>query len=198
MKQQSSSREGVRRLALAAMLIAIVFVLQLLGSMIKLGIFSTASLVLIPIVIGAALLGWQYGALLGFVFGVAVLVSGDATIFMEITPLGTIITVLVKGILAGLVSGLVYSAFSKKHPTVGAILAAIACPLVNTGVFLLGCRVFFWEDLPTTFPIAASYPSTAAFVILGLIGVNFILELALNCVLSPVAVRLISVGNKNS
>ena len=54
---------------------AIVMVLQFLGGGIKFGIFSI-SLVLVPIVVGAALYGWKAGALLGFAFGVAVLLSG--------------------------------------------------------------------------------------------------------------------------
>lgn len=197
MKNRFSSRESIRRLTLAAMLTAIVFVLQMLGSLIKLGIFSTASLVLVPIVIGAALLGWQYGAWLGFVFGAAVLISGDAAPFMELNPVGTIITVLVKGIVAGAVSGLVYELFSKKHPMLGAILAALVCPVVNTAVFLIGCRVFFWDGL-TEWAKAAHAPSVGAYVILTLVGLNFLVELALNIILSPVVVRLIKYGKRET
>ena len=56
---------------------AIVIVLQLMGSFIRFGTFSI-SLVLVPVVIGAALYGAGAGAWLGFVFGVVVLLSGDA------------------------------------------------------------------------------------------------------------------------
>ena len=60
------------------LLTAIVVVLQLVGSFIKFGTFSI-SLVLMPIVVGAALYGVGAGAWLGFVFGVVVLLSGDAS-----------------------------------------------------------------------------------------------------------------------
>ncbi len=49
---------------------AIVVVLQLLGSFIRFGTFSI-SLVLIPIVVGAALYGIGAGAWLGLAFGIA-------------------------------------------------------------------------------------------------------------------------------
>lgn len=88
------------------LLTAIVVVLQFVGATIKFGTFSI-SLVLMPIVIGAALYGVFAGAWLGLVFGVVVLLSGDAATFMAINPFGTIVTVLLKGILAGAVSGLV-------------------------------------------------------------------------------------------
>ena len=76
---------------------AIVMVLQFLGGGIKFGMFSI-SLVLVPIVVGAALYGWKAGACLGFAFGAAVLLSGDAAAFMLVDPLATVLVVLVKGV----------------------------------------------------------------------------------------------------
>lgn len=57
-----------------ALFTAIIVVLQLLGSFIKFGPFSI-SLVLIPIVVGAAVYGPKAGAYLGGVFGVVVLIA---------------------------------------------------------------------------------------------------------------------------
>ena len=91
---------------------AIVVVLQFLGSFIKFGPFSI-TLVLAPIVIGAALYGIGAGAYLGLVFGATVLISGDAAAFLTINPIGTVIIVLLKGMLAGLAAGLVYSLISR-------------------------------------------------------------------------------------
>ena len=136
METRIARSEKVRQLTLAAMLTAIVVVLQLLGSFIRFGTFSI-SLVLIPIVIGASLLGWQLGAWLGFVFSVVVLLSGDAAPFLAVNTFGTILTVLLKGTLAGLVSGLVYRTIADKgHPLIAVYAAAVVCPIVNTGVLL--------------------------------------------------------------
>ncbi len=174
------------------MLTAIVVVLQLLGSFIRFGTFSI-SLVLIPIVIGASLLGWQIGAWLGFVFSVVVLLSGDAAPFMAVNAFGTIVTVLVKGTLAGLFSGLIYRAIAEKgHPLFAVYVAAIVCPIVNTGVFLIGCRLFFWETI-RSWGDAAGFKNVGAYVVGGLVGFNFLFELLFNVVLSPVIVRLVQI-----
>lgn len=61
-------------------LAAIAAVLQLVGSAIRFGPFSV-SLVLIPIVLGAALYGWGMGCWPGLVFGAVVLLSGTPASF---------------------------------------------------------------------------------------------------------------------
>ena len=101
-----NNREKTRKLTGVAIFTALVIVLQLLGSFIKFGPFSV-SLTLIPIVVGAALYGSAAGAWLGFVFGVVVLVSGDAAPFLAVSVAGTVFTVLVKGALAGFIAGVV-------------------------------------------------------------------------------------------
>ena len=86
-----------RKLTGIAIFTAIVIVLQLLGSFIRFGPFSI-SLVLIPIVVGAAMYGTAAGAWLGFIFGLVVLLSGDAAAFLGVNALGTIITVIATSI----------------------------------------------------------------------------------------------------
>ena len=169
---------------------AIVVALQLLTASIKFGPFSI-TLVLAPIVIGAALYGVGAGAWLGAAFGVSVLISGDAAAFMTINPAGTVITVLLKGMLAGLVAGLIYKALEKTNKTVAVVLAGIACPIVNTGIFLAGCYLFFQEWLISVFGTTGF-----ATVVTGLVSVNFAVELGINMVLASVIVRIIDIGKK--
>lgn len=201
-------RISTRTLTGLALLTAVVVVLQLLGAFVRFGPFSI-SLVLIPIVVGAALYGALSGAWLGLVFGLTVLLSGDAAAFLGVNPLGTVLTVLLKGALAGLCAGLVYRALAgfdcklvlmvrgreKWSVDLAVIVAAIVCPVVNTGIFLLGCLVFF---LPTVSGWAAAmgFESVGRYMILGLVGGNFLFELLFNIILSPVIVRLIRIGKK--
>ena len=206
---------------------AIVLVLQFLGGGIKFGIFSI-SLVLVPIVVGAAVYGWQAGAWLGFTFGVAVLLSGDAAAFLAVDVVGTVLTVLVKGTAAGLCSGLVYRLvhtlmnkhskkriqfiknnygigeccetgvyeyISRNNRYIAVIAAAVICPIVNTGIFLLGCVLFFMETV-AGWGAAVGFENVASYMFLGLAGINFLIELATNLLLSPVIVRLISYAKK--
>ena len=189
MNKLTLKNNKVRRLTLAAMLTAIVVILQLLGSAIRFGVFSV-SLVLVPIVIGAALLGMVYGAWLGFAFSLTVLLSGDAAPFLAVSAFGTVVTVLLKGTLAGLCAAFVYRLTEKSHPYLSVVLAAIVCPVVNTGIFLIGCRVFFWETI-SGWATAAGFASAGTYVIVGLAGLNFVFELAVNVLLAPVIARLI-------
>lgn len=200
--------KNTRTITGLAILTAIVIVLQLLGSFIRFGMFSI-SLVLIPIVIGAALYGWLAGAWLGFVFGVVVLLSGDAAAFLAVDVFGTILTVLLKGTLAGLCAGLVYKALGQRgiflniessgkqvwRTDLGVAVAAIVCPIVNTGIFLLGCLLFFLPTI-TAWGEAFGFPSVGNYMIFGLVGGNFLFEVLFNIILSPLIVRLVEIGSK--
>jgi len=184
-------RFDTRKLVLIAILTTMVIIMQILAIIMK-PLFPafTISLVLMPIAIGAALLGTLAGAWLGLVFGFIVLISGDAAAFLAINPAATIFVVLLKGTLAGLAAGLLYNSLESINKTVAAFAAAIICPVVNTGIFIAGCYIFFLPTL-TEWGIAAEAVNVTSFIFLGLIGVNFFIELGTNLVLSPVIVRLI-------
>lgn len=186
--------KNTKKIVGVALFTAIVVVLQLLGSFIRFGPFSI-SLVLIPIVVGTALYGIGAGAWLGLVFGVTVLASGDASAFLAVNVPGTIITVLAKGAAAGLLSGAVYKLVEKKNKTAATICAAIAAPIANTGVFLLGCLIFFMPTI-NGWAAAVGIESAGTYMITTLVGFNFIFELLVNVVLSPIIVRLIGLCKK--
>ena len=171
---------------------AIVVVLQALAVALRpTGLFSI-SLVLVPIVVGAALYGAGAGAWLGFVFGVVVLIN-DASAFMAINIPGTVITCLLKGAMCGLLAGLVYRALAPKSGRLAVIVAAIVAPVTNTGIFLIGCYLFFFDTIKE-WAAGAGYESAGAFLILAMVGVNFLIEMAVNLVLSAAIVRIIKVG----
>ena len=182
-------------MVIGALLTALVFILQFMGASIRFGTFSI-SLVLIPIAIGAITCGKGIGTWLGFIFGMAVFASGDASLFWAVNVPGTIITVLVKGMAAGFVAGLVYELlvklFGKKMTYVAAIAAALICPVVNTGVFLLGCLVFFMETVTAW----AGGSNVGSFMIFGLVGINFIFEMAVNIIFAPAITHIIKVVSK--
>lgn len=182
-------------LVLGAVLTALVVILQFMGSFIHLGMFSV-SLVLIPIVIGAATCGVKIGAWLGLVFGVIVLLSGDAGAFLAVNVPGTIITVLLKGLACGLGAGLVYKLLEKKNRYLAVIAAAFVCPILNTGIFLLGCLTFFMETIALWASQLGYGADVTKYIIFVLIGGNFVFELVLNLVLSPAIVRLLNIKLK--
>ncbi len=189
-------KADTKKLVGVALFTAIVVVLQLVGSFIKLGPFSI-SLVLVPIVIGAALYGVKSGTWLGFVFGFAVLISGDAAAFLTVNPIGAVIVCLVKGMLAGICAGLVYKAVENKNETLAVALSAVVCPIVNTGVFLLGCAVFFMDTIRGWAEALGFGSNVVGYMIFGLVGANFLVELLVNLILGPSIVRLIHIGKKS-
>ena len=190
----TAKRFDTRKLVLLALLTAIVVVLQVLAIVTRplLPLFSI-SLVLLPITVGAALVGVYAGGWLGLAFGFAVLISGDAAPFMVIDPLGAVLVVLLKGMLAGLAAGAAYKLIAAKSKIAAAVTAAAVCPIVNTGIFVIGSYAFFLPTI-TEWAEALGFASGTAYIFFGMAGVNFLIELGLNLVLIPVIVRLIQYG----
>lgn len=114
------------------LLAAIAAVLRLVGSAIRLGPFSV-SLVLIPLVLGAALYGWGMGCWLGLVFGAVVLLSGDAGLFLAADPGGAIVTALSKGIACGAAAGLCCRWLHSRYPRLSILLSGSGRPAGQYG-----------------------------------------------------------------
>ena len=191
MTTTNKRQQQTQKLVLGAIMTGLVIILQLLGSFTTFfGPFSTA-VALIPIVLGAAMCGTAVGAWLGFVFGMVVILSGGAALFFAFDVPGTIITVLFKGTLCGLAAGLVYKLLSKFNKYIAMLASAIVCPLVNTGVFLLGCYLFFM-DSATQIAETLGLNVSGMAVFWALAMGNFALEIISNAVLSPVIVRVLN------
>lgn len=191
MSIKNKRKMDVRTMVMCAIMTALVIILQLMGAFVRFGPFSI-SLVLIPIVIGAAQCGVFAGAWLGTVFGIVVLASGDAAAFLAVDVFGTVLTVLLKGALCGLAAGLFYKLISPYNTYLAVAAAAVVCPVVNTGVFLMGCLLFFMDTLS----VWAGGLDTWKYMIFVLVGGNFLFELVTNIILSPAVVRLLNITKK--
>ena len=91
---------------------------------------------------------------------------------------------------------------AKKSPLVGTVAAAIVCPVVNTGLFCVGASIAFKPLLMewaagwwSTQPQMSGEVDLVIYLILGMIGLNFLLEMLINVVLSPVVVRILKARN---
>lgn len=189
----SKTREKTLMLTVMGVLTAIVIVLQAMAIGIKFGPFSI-TLVLVPIVVGAAMYGWKAGAWLGLVFGVVVLIT-DAAAFMAVSVPGTIVTCILKGVLAGAAAAGVYKLLESKNRWAAILAAAVVCPIVNTGIFLLGCLVFFYSTI-AEWAAGAGFESVGTYLIVGFVGWNFLVEMAINLCLSTAIVRILSIVKK--
>lgn len=189
-----TKRMSTETLTLGAILTALVVILQFVALGVKAALPFlpfTVSLVLIPIVIGAAKGGPWMGAWLGFVFGMIVLLSGDAAAFLVINFPATVAVVLVKGSLCGFAAGLAYRLIAQKaqKKILATYVAAAVCPIVNTGIFFLGCVLFFMDTVAEWAMALGFGDNVVAYMFLGLAGFNFLFEFGINILLSPIIIR---------
>ncbi len=192
---------SAKNIATLAVLLALVIVLQLVGTVIgNLGV-TAPSLVLIPIVLGAVLLGPAGGAILGFAFGLVVVLAGifgmDKFTFILFSdhPFLTVLLCLVKGTAAGVASGLIFKALRGKNENAAVITASLAAPIVNTGLFILGALLMS-DTLNANF--VADGQTVLYFLVIGCAGLNFIFEFIINAVASPAIYTVWRIVGKKS
>ena len=191
-KQKTLTIGKTQRMVGLAIFTAIIIVLQLVSTFIKFGPFSI-TLAMIPIVVGAAVYGAGAGAYLGGVFGVVVIIccitgaDPGGAIVWNANPFLCILVCMVKGCAAGFAAGLMYRLIASKSVIGGTIAAAVLSPIVNTGIFYLGMSLFFR-------PVLLSWTGETDVlynIVVGLLGINFLVELGVNVVLSPIVVRIL-------
>jgi len=198
MENRKNTSDRTRKLAGVALLAAIVVVLQMVSGLTAGMLPVSITLALVPIVVGSAMFGVGTGGLLGGVFGLVVLINCIAgidkggNILWQTNPFLTAVTCLVKGIAAGLCAGAVYHVFGKKNVYLGVILGAVVCPVVNTGLFIAAMFLFFKETLYAW----AGDTDIAYYVVMGLVGINFLVEMVTSVVLSPIAARIIRLAKR--
>jgi uncharacterized membrane protein len=179
-----------------ALLTALVAVLAYYGGFIKIGGLASISLTLIPVIIGATLFGPLAGAWLGAVAGVIFFATPDAAFWFGLSLPGTLITVMVKGILSGLCAGLVYKLLVKINQYLAVLVSAVVCTVVNTGIFLIGSLVFFSDTVSAG--ATAEGISIGMYLIVFFVGLNFVFELIANVVVCPAIVRILNIAKKQN
>ena len=185
-------------------LLALVVVLQSIASF---GVINIC-LCLIPITLGSMLLGWKSGLSLGITFGVVAafwgIVGKDVfTLYLfQANPVMTILICLVKGAACGVVPALLYKLIlgNNKQSTgrslVASIVASISAPVANTGLFALGCVIIMDDVTSVAGELGLVAENFVTLLFVGLISVNFFVELAINTVFSPVLNKLTVVLEK--
>lgn len=186
---------SAKNIAYFAVLLALVVVLQTCGGFFKIGATSL-SFVLVPIVLGGILLGPLAGGLLGFAFGFIVLMYGVAGtdpftgILVTAHPVLTTLVCLVKGIAAGVASAYTYKLIARKNTLAAVITASAVAPIVNTGLFILGALTMSGTLIDN---FVAPDSTLVYFLFIGCAGINFLIEFAINLVLSPAIHRVVLV-----
>lgn len=197
--RRRKQKQQILYLVQLALLTAVIMALHFSG--VAIPAFGTKiSLVLIPIALGAMLLGPAAGAILGFIYGMTVFVTlgvmhmDPFTGFLfDNTPVMAALICTVKTTAAGVVGGWVYRVLSKKSVWLAVFVAAALVPTVNTGLFVLGCFLIY--STISEFAAGAGY-SAVYFILIVCAGINYVLELAINLIFSPALERLVRLLSK--
>lgn len=183
------NKQKVVKLTVTATLLAITIVLQAIGGLFVIPITGTSpALSLIPIAVGAIIYGPSCGGLLGLGWSIFILVSGQASFYMGMNAIGTVITVIAKGTLAGIGTAYVFKILKNKNYVVAVILASIVTPIINSLVYRIGLVTFFQEYF---FGKAdASGENPIIYFMKAFIAGGFFLEVGISAFFSPVIVRI--------
>ena len=179
-KKQFFSSKNVATLGV---LLALVIVLQAFGGTISFGAV-TLNFTLIPIVLGAIVLGALEGAILGFACGVVVLIqviiapTGFYALIWANDPIVTILTCIVKTTVAGFVSGVLFQWLKRKKQTVAVFVASGVVPVINTALFIVGC--LFMRSVHQS-----ADGNVLGYILVGLVTFNFFFEFAINLLFAP-------------
>ncbi len=167
--------------------LALLTVIIVLMAFTPLGYLRTGTVeitfIVVPVAIGAILLGAKAGAFLGLVFGLTSLVqcfgmSPMGALMLSLNPLGTIFCCIVPRVLVGVVPALLYPALRKlDHRDSWSIaVSCLVTPLTNTILYLVCmCTIF-----QSTLMEAYQYTGKGGIYFLGFIfatvAVNAVLE----------------------
>ena len=188
---------SAKNVAVLGVLLALVIVLQAFGGSIPIGIVQL-NFTLIPIVLGAILLGPWAGGFLGLACGVVVLIqviiapSGFYYIIWLNDPIITVITCISKTTLAGIAAGFLFKLVEKKNRYAAVFVSSAIVPIINTSVFIL-CCLWMNESIKLTQEWMITVLGKTeflglnpfVFILLGLVTFNFFVELGVNLVVAP-------------
>lgn len=179
-------KSNTRCLVELALFVAIILVMKLTGlSSIPVGPLNM-TLTMVPIAIGAMLLGPLAGGILGMIYGFTSLydaVSGASVmtgIFFQISPLNTVVLCVVMRILVGVGTGWLFRLFRRidRTRTVCYFLGGLAAPLLNTLLFMgYIVLVFYRTDFVQERVAVLGASGPFMFVILS-VGVQGLVEAA--------------------
>ncbi len=152
MSNHSAAKYNVRYMVQLAALIAILLILEGTG----LGLIKTPGLeftiLQVPVIIGAIVMGPAAGGILGGVFGfISFWECFGKSVFgvtlLGINPVGTFITCVPTRILMGLLCGLIFQALYRidKSKLVSFGIASLSGALLNTVFFMSSLIAFFYH-----------------------------------------------------
>ena len=199
-KTVGSKRKSVKDLTTLGLLTGILLVM----SFTPLGYFHTLgvdiSLMMIPVAIGAMIMGPKAGAWLGFIFGATSFyqaIAGtsvfSATLF-NISPFGTFLLCIPTRILMGFLTGVIFLLMQKfdRRKTVCYFVGGFFAAFLNTLFFMSALILLFWNtEYIQGFNQVFGNVNPFVFVVM-FVGVNGALEMPASCLAGGVVSKAVS------
>ena len=196
--KKSNRKSSITLMTELAFLTAIIFIMAFtpLGYL-RVGIVQITFIV-VPVAVGAVLLGVKAGAFLGLMFGLSSLLQPESLAMVSIIPVQVIVTCIVPRIFVGIVPALVYKGLGKlskktaiKH-TVNTAISCVLAPLTNTvlyvGFFVAVLGQYMAKTNPDIWGVLAGKSFFAGFgIFFGLVAVNAVVE-AISCLFIATAI----------
>lgn len=192
----------VKRLVQLGMLIAIMIVLEFTGlGIIPIGFGFEITIFVIPVVIGAMVVGKTGGAILGGVFGLLSFSecfgkSAFGTLLFGLNPAACVLICFVPRILIGLIAGITFDALKKRDKTkvVSYAVSALIGSLVNTVLFVGGVVAVFWNNAEFIETLTAwGIPTNTVWALIwGIVGVNGIVEAVFNTIVGAAIAKTLN------
>lgn len=174
--------------------LSVLTALILLMAFTPLGYIKTAgleiTLITVPVIIGAVILGEKAGAFLGLVFGVTSFLqavmgtSPFGVAMLTINPVYCFIVAVPTRVLMGYLTGLIYKPMKKKIRIPGNYIAGLFGALCNTVLFMTALMICFRNaDLIRNLETQLGTSNVFAFVI-AFVGFNGLVEAIGSTILS--------------
>ena len=191
--QKTRNSFSTKKMVTIAIIIALIAVLQSFSSVAaRIGLFSFA-LGLFPATVGSVMYGKKESVIFGSVLGIVILAT-DATAYAlySVNFFATVLVVMAKSIASTLVTALIFNLLKNFNRYVAVVVAAILAPIVNTGIFIGGVCIFFKDFF-------AQYITGDVFIVgfILMLLTNFIIEMIINIVLSPVVLKVLDLKKPN-
>lgn len=201
MKNDSKTLKLVQTAVLAG--IIIVMALTPVGYL-RIGPLSI-SLLTIPVVIGAMIIGPAAGAVLGTVFGVTSFaqcfgLDPFGTTLMGVSPAGVFLMCIPTRTLMGLLSGLLFRVLRKadRTKTVCYFATGLSGALLNTVLFMSVLLLFFWHTDYIQSVAAGMGGSTVLKFIVAMVGLNGLVEMPVSMIAGGGIAKILSKVIKHS
>jgi uncharacterized membrane protein len=184
-----------------ALMIAIIFIMAFtpLGYLRMPGLSIT--FLTVPVAVGAIILGPKGGAVCGLAFGITSFMqcfggSAFSTMLFSINPVGVAFTCLVPRILEGWLTGLIFRAAKKAIKNKAYPLAALACPLLNTLLFMSSLVAFFYNTDFIQGYVETLGVSNAFMFVIAFVGVQGLIEAGVCFVIAAAVSRALAAALK--